>query len=133
MVNYKENFPIALNGNFRSDLVSNFKKLNNEKNANKEALLNHATNQKNAHTSDQINHNGMPLYKVVEQLKSSVNEQIIGANGNGNAEIKDIRIDSDGNRYELAQQRLLSEVAKNNEIANNALDLSNDHEEELKN
>ncbi|MGL4008209.1 phosphodiester glycosidase family protein [Staphylococcus nepalensis] len=133
MVNYKENFPITLNRNFRSDLVSNFKKLNNEKSANKEALLNHATNQKNAHTSNQINHNGMPLYKVVEQLKSSVNEQIIGANGNGNAEIKDIRIDSDGNRHELAQQRLLSEFAKNNEIANNALDLSNEHEEELKN
>src|SRR5699024_8107103 len=114
---------------FRSDLVSNFKKLNSEKNADKEALLNHATNQKNAHTSNQINHNGTPLYKVLEQLKSSVNEQIIGANGNGLAEMKDIRVDSDGTIHDLAQQRLLSEFAKNHEIASNALDLSSYHEE----
>ncbi|MEX5937392.1 phosphodiester glycosidase family protein [Mammaliicoccus sciuri] len=133
MANFKENLPIELNGNLRRDLVTNFRLLNQTKDEHAKALRYHSDSQKNAHSSNQINHNGTPLFKVLEQLKSSVNEQIIGANGNGIAEIKDIRVDSDGNIHDLAQQRLLSEFAKNYEIASDALDLSSDHEEELKN
>ena len=126
-----ENFPYSLNNEFRGYIMSNFKSLNRERKYLKDIIIEH-TNEKDAHTSDQINHGNKPLNEVVDVLEGRINNQIYGASKNSSAEVKDIRVDMDGIVHDLAQDRLMKDFAKIDDVATQADDMAQKHEGQIK-
>ena len=126
-----ENFPYSLNNEFRGYIMSNFKSLNRERKYLKDIIIEH-TNEKDAHTSDQINHRNKPLNEVVDVLEGRINNQIYGASKNSSAEVKDIRVGMDGIVHDLAQDRLMKDFAKIDDVATQADDMAQKHEGQIK-
>src|SRR5699024_5556752 len=88
-------------------------------------------NDKQVHDSEQITHENSTVNNELKNLRNQVRNQVIGANGNGISEVKDIRVDTDGNLHELAQDRLNVDFKKISEVADSAKGLADKHEEAL--
>src|SRR5690606_26090800 len=56
--------------------------------------------------SSEIKHGNSTVEKELKSLRNQVKNQIIGANGNATAEVKDMRVDTKGQLHDLAQDRL---------------------------
>ena len=125
-----ENFPYSLNNEFRGYIMSNFKSLNRERKYLKDIIIEH-TNEKDAHTSDQINHGNKPLNEVVDVLEGRINNQIYGASKNSSAEVKDLRVGMDGEVHDLAQDRFMSDLGKIDNVANATEKLAKEHEKKM--
>lgn len=132
MENLYENLPYSLNNEFRSYLVSNFKTLNKDRQLVSELVEKHKNQESKAHTSKQIEHNGKPLKETVDALTGRINNQIYGASKNSSAEVKDIRVGIDGTVHDLAQDRLMKDFAKIDDIATQADDMAQKHEGQIK-
>lgn len=132
MTNLYENLPYSLNNEFRGYLVSNFKTLNKDRQLVSELVDNHKNQEVKAHTSKQIDHNGKPLNQTVDVLSGRINNQIYGASKNSSAEVKDIRVGMDGTVHNLAQDRLMKDFAKIDDIATQADNMAQKHEGQIK-
>lgn len=132
MANLLENLPYSLNNEFRGYLVSNFKTLNRDRQYVSELIDNHKNQEVKAHTSKQIDHNGKPLNQTVDVLSGRINNQIYGASKNSSAEVKDIRVGMDGTVHDLAQDRLMKDFAKIDDIATQADNMAQKHEGQIK-
>ncbi|WP_440863958.1 phosphodiester glycosidase family protein [Staphylococcus shinii] len=125
-----ENLPYSLNNEFRGYLVGNFKTLNSDREY-VQGLLEQHKEASSAHTSNQIDHNGKPLNKTVDVLEGRVNNQIWGNSKNSSAEVKDIRVGMDGTVHDLAQDRLMTDLAKIDEVASKADEMAQKHEGQI--
>ena len=132
MANLLENLPYSLNNEFRGYLVSNFKTLNRDRQYVSELINNHKKQEVKAHTSKQIDHNGKPLNQTVDVLTGRINNQIYGASKNSSSEVKDIRVGMDGTVHDLAQDRLMKDFAKIDDIATQADNMAQKHEGQIK-
>ena len=132
MANLYENLPYSLNNEFRGYLVSNFKTLNKDRQLVSELVDNHKNQEVKAHTSKQIDHNGKPLNQTVDILSGRINNQIYGASKNCSAEVKDIRVGMDGTVHNLAQDRLMKDFAKIDDVATQADNMAQKHEGQIK-
>lgn len=132
MANLYENLPYSLNNEFRGYLVSNFKTLNKDRQLVSELVDNHKNQEVKAHTSKQIDHNGKPLNQTVDVLSGRINNQIYGASKNSSAEVKDIRVGMDGTVHNLAQDRLMKDFAKIDDVATQADNMAQKHEGQIK-
>ena len=132
MANLYENLPYSLNNEFRGYLVSNFKTLNKDRQIVSELVDNHKNQEVKAHTSKQIDHNGKPLNQTVDVLSGRINNQIYGASKNSSAEVKDIRVGMDGTVHDLAQDRLMKDFAKIDDVATQADNMAQKHEGQIK-
>ncbi|QQV52224.1 phosphodiester glycosidase family protein [Staphylococcus sp. 11-B-312] len=132
MANLYENLPYSLNNEFRGYLVSNFKTLNKDRQLVSELVDNHKNQEVKAHTSKQIDHNGKPLNQTVDVLSGRINNQIYGASKNSSAEVKDIRVGMDGTVHDLAQDRLMKDFAKIDDVATQADNMAQKHEGQIK-
>ena len=132
MANLYENLPYSLNNEFRGYLVSNFKTLNKDRQIVSELVDNHKNQEVKAHTSKQIDHNGKPLNQTVDVLSGRINNQIYGASKNSSAEVKDIRVGMDGTVHNLAQDRLMKDFAKIDDVATQADNMAQKHEGQIK-
>ena len=132
MANLLENLPYSLNNEFRGYLVSNFKTLNRDRQYVSELINNHKNQEVKAHTSKQIDHNGKPLNQTVDVLTGRINNQIYGTSKNSSAEVKDIRVGMDGTVHNLAQDRLMKDFAKIDDVATQADNMAQKHEGQIK-
>ncbi len=132
MANLYENLPYSLNNEFRGYLVSNFKTLNKDRQLVSELVDNHKNQEVKAHTSKQIDHNGKPLNQTVDVLSGRINNQIYGASKNSSAEVKDIRVGMDGTVHDLAQDRLMKDFTKIDDVATQADNMAQKHEGQIK-
>lgn len=132
MANLFENLPYSLNNEFRGYLVSNFKTLNKDRQYVAGLIDSHKNQDLKAHTSKQIDHNGKPLNETVDALTGRINNQIYGASKNSSAEVKDIRVGIDGTVYDLAQDRLMEDLTKIDDVATQADNMAQKHEEQIK-
>lgn len=132
MANLQENLPYSLNNEFRGYLVSNFKTLNREKQSVKNIIEEHKKQDLKAHTSNQIDHNGKPLNQTVAALAGRIDNQIYGASKNSSAEVKDIRVGMDGTVHDLAQDRLMKDLTKIDDVASQADNMAQKHEGQIK-
>lgn len=130
MSSLHENFPYSLNNEFRGYIVDNFKSLNRERQYLRDIIYRHSI-EDNAHTTKQINHNGTPLDETVDILEGRIKNQIYGASKNSSAEVKDIRVDMEGEVHDLAQDRLMSDLKKIDKIANQADEMAQKHEVQI--
>lgn len=132
MANLQENLPYSLNNEFRGYLVSNFKTLNREKQSVKYIIEEHKKQDLKAHTSNQIDHNGKSLNQTVDALAGRIDNQIYGSSKNSSAEVKDIRVGMDGTVYDLAQDRLMKDLTKIDDVATQADNIAQKHEGQIK-
>ncbi|OEK62780.1 phosphodiester glycosidase family protein [Staphylococcus equorum] len=132
MANLQENLPYSLNNEFRGYLVSNFKTLNKDRQYVAGLIDSHKNQSLKAHTSKQIDHNGKPLNQTVDALSGRINNQIYGASKNSTAEVKDIRVGMDGTVHALAQDRLMKDLTKIDDVATQADDMAQKHEGQIK-
>lgn len=131
MANLQENLPYSLNNEFRGYLVSNFKTLNKDRQYVAGLIDSHKNQDLKAHTSKQIDHNGKPLNETVDALTGRINNQIYGASKNSSAEVKDIRVGIDGTVYDLAQDRLMEDLTKIDDVATQADNMAQKHEGQI--
>lgn len=106
------NLPIELGQEFRRKTISNFKHLLYQTNRIKVALQEHKTTDEVAHKSTQIIHNGRKTSEWIEYFNKRLKAQIIGANGDGIAELTDSRVSLDGTRFDLLSERMLYDLTK---------------------
>lgn len=132
MANLQENLPYSLNNEFRGYLVSNFKTLNKDRQYVAGLIDSHKNQDLKAHTSKQIDHNGKPLNQTVDALAGRINNQIYGASKNSSAEVKDIRVGMDGIVHDLAQDRLMKDLTKIDDVATQADNIAQKHEGQIK-
>lgn len=132
MANLQENLPYSLNNEFRGYLVSNFKTLNKDRQYVAGLIDSHKNQSLKAHTSKQIDHNGKSLNQTVDALSGRINNQIYGASKNSTAEVKDIRVGMDGTVHALAQDRLMKDLTKIDDVATQADDMAQKHEGQIK-
>src|SRR5699024_608086 len=97
-----------------------------------ELVDNHKNQEVKAHTSKQIDHNGKPLNQTVDVLSGRINNQIYGASKNSSAEVKDIRVGMDGTVHDLAQDRLMKDFTKIDDVATQADNMAQKHEGQIK-
>lgn len=136
MVKLNKNLGPELNRNFRADVNKNFKDIEEELNSDKANFENHKTDTSIQHQSEQIAHDGYKYRTVQDALtyqKGRIKNLVVGANGDGMAELKDTRTDIDGNIHEIAQDRLERDFLKINEKAEDARLLADKHENEMEN
>lgn len=102
MERYKDNFPRKINDQFRGNVIDNARMSQKDR----DALKKLASDYRKEKVSSEIKHGNSTVEKELKGLRNQVKAQVIGANGNATAEVKDMRVDTQGNLHELAQDRL---------------------------
>ena len=102
MERYKDNFPRKVNDQFRGNVIQNARMSQKDR----ETLKKLAREYQQDKQSSEIKHGNSTVEKELKSLRNQVKSQIIGANGNATAEVKDMRVDTKGQLHDLAQDRL---------------------------
>ncbi|MBG9204762.1 phosphodiester glycosidase family protein [Staphylococcus sciuri] len=116
MERYKDNFPRQINDQFRGNVIDNARMSQEDR----EVLYNMVKEYRQSKKSSDIKHGNSTVEKEIKKLNNRVKNQIIGANGNATAEVKDMRVDTQGNLHELAQDRLNEDFGRIDDIASTA-------------
>lgn len=124
----QENLPYRLNNEFRGYLVDNFKTLNQDRQFLIDKVKEHETKKQ---TTQEIEHNNQLLSDTINNLTGRINNQIYGASGSSSAEVKDLRVDSEGVIHDLAQDRFNSDLSKIGSTATRADETSQKHEGQI--
>ena len=127
MERYKDNFPRKVNDQFRGNVIQNARMSQKDR----EILKKLAREYQKDKQSSEIKHGNSTVEKELKNLRNQVKSQIIGANGNATAEVKDMRVDTKGQLHELAQDRLNEDFNRIGGIADAAKELSEKHEEQI--
>ena len=102
MERYKDNFPRKVNDQFRGNVIQNARMSQKDR----ETLKKLAREYQKDKQSSEIKHGNSTVEKELKSLRNQVKSQIVGANGNATAEVKDMRVDTKGQLHDLAQDRL---------------------------
>ena len=102
MERYKDNFPRKVNDQFRGNVIQNARMSQKDRETLKKLAREYQQDKK----SSEIKHGNSTVEKELKSLRNQVKNQIIGANGNATAEVKDMRVDTKGQLHDLAQDRL---------------------------
>ncbi|MCO4323285.1 hypothetical protein [Mammaliicoccus sciuri] len=116
MKRYNDNFPREINNQFRGNVIDNARMSQKDR----EVLYNMVKEYRQSKKSSDIKHGNSTVEKEIKKLNNRVKNQIIGANGNATAEVKDIRVDTQGQLHELAQDRLNEDFGRIDDIASTA-------------
>ncbi|MCD8800740.1 phosphodiester glycosidase family protein [Mammaliicoccus sciuri] len=116
MERYKDNFPRQINDQFRGNVVENARMSQKDR----EILYKMVKEYRQSNQSRDIKHGNSTVETEIKKLNNRVKNQIIGANGNATAEVKDIRVDTQGQLHELAQDRLNEDFGRIDDIASTA-------------
>ncbi|QDR64975.1 phosphodiester glycosidase family protein [Mammaliicoccus sciuri] len=116
MKRYNDNFPREINDQFRGNVIDNARMSQEDR----EILYNMVKEYRQSKKSSDIKHGNSTVEKEIKKLNNRVKNQIIGANGNATAEVKDMRVDTQGNLHELAQDRLNEDFGRIDDIASTA-------------
>ena len=116
MKRYNDNFPREINDQFRGNVIDNARMSQEDR----EVLYNMVKEYRQSKKSSDIKHGNSTVEKEIKKLNNRVKNQIIGANGNATAEVKDMRVDTQGNLHELAQDRLNEDFGRIDDIASTA-------------
>ncbi|OCA12672.1 phosphodiester glycosidase family protein [Mammaliicoccus sciuri] len=116
MERYKDNFPRQINDQFRGNVVENARMSQKDR----EILYNMVKEYRQSNQSRDIKHGNSTVETEIKKLNNRVKNQIIGSNGNATAEVKDIRVDTQGQLHELAQDRLNEDFGRIDDIASTA-------------
>lgn len=127
MKKYRDNFPREINDQFRGNIVENAR-MSQEDREKIQKLMNDYNSSK---SSEDIAHGNSTVDRELKTLRNQVRNQVIGANGNSTAEVKDLRVDRKGNVHELAQDRMNTDFDNLEGIASSAKQLADDHELKL--
>ena len=127
MERYKDNFPRKVNDQFRGNVIENARMSQKDR----ETLYKIAGEYQKDKKSSEIKHGNSTVEKELKSLRNQVKSQIIGANGNATAEVKDMRVDTKGQLHDLAQDRLNEDFNRIGGIADAAKELSEKHEEQI--
>ena len=127
MERYKDNFPRKVNDQFRGNVIQNARMSQKDR----ETLYKIAREYQQDKQSSEIKHGNSTVEKELKSLRNQVKSQIIGANGNATAEVKDMRVDTKGQLHDLAQDRLNEDFNRIGGIADAAKELSVKHEEQI--
>src|SRR5699024_5074311 len=127
MERYKDNFPRKVNDQFRGNVIQNARMSQKDR----ETLYKIAREYQQDKKSSEIKHGNSTVEKELKSLRNQVKSQIIGANGNATAEVKDMRVDTKGQLHDLAQDRLNEDFNRIGGIADAAKELSVKHEEQI--
>lgn len=116
MERYKDNFPRKVNDQFRGNVIENARMSQKDR----ETLYKIAREYQKDKQSSEIKHGNSTVEKELKSLRNQVKSQIIGANGNATAEVKDMRVDTKGQLHDLAQDRLNEDFNRIGDIADAA-------------
>ena len=116
MERYKDNFPRKVNDQFRGNVIENARMSQKDR----ETLYKIAREYQQDKKSSEIKHGNSTVEKELKSLRNQVKSQIIGANGNATAEVKDMRVDTKGQLHDLAQDRLNEDFNRIGDIADAA-------------
>ncbi|RIN98803.1 phosphodiester glycosidase family protein [Mammaliicoccus sciuri] len=116
MKRYNDNFPREINDQFRGNVIDNARMSQKDR----EILYNMVKEYRQSKKSSDIKHGNSTVEIEIKKLNNRVKNQIIGANGNATAEVKDMRVDTQGNLHELAQDRLNEDFGRIDDIASTA-------------
>ena len=127
----ESNFPKKINGTFIRMSSDNAKETERQLANIKQIISNHANSETPIHKADQIAYESTTVDKELKVLRNQVLAQVVGKSNNSAAELKDIRVDTQGTLHSLAQDRLNADFGLIGDIANMAKALANKHEKEL--
>ena len=116
MERYKDNFPRKVNDQFRGNVIQNARMSQKDRETLKKLAREYQKDKK----SSEIKHGNSTVEKELKSLRNQVKSQIIGANGNATAEVKDMRVDTKGQLHDLAQDRLNEDFNRIGDIADAA-------------
>ena len=116
MERYKDNFPRKVNDQFRGNVIQNARMSQKDRETLKKLAREYQQDKK----SSEIKHGNSTVEKELKSLRNQVKSQIIGANGNATAEVKDMRVDTKGQLHDLAQDRLNEDFNRIGDIADAA-------------
>src|SRR5699024_2433738 len=103
---YYLNFPVELGQEFRRMMISNFKYILEEINHYKKDMDYHKTEEKNAHTTDQIQHGARNSKDTLNDLQSQINRLVLAPRNNSANEIVQARVDLFGNTYQTLKEHI---------------------------
>ena len=97
---YYLNFPVELGQEFRRMMISNFKYILEEIINTKKDINYHRTEEKNAHTTEQIRHGARTSKDALNDLQYQINRLVLAPGNNSANEIVQARVDLFGNTYQ---------------------------------
>lgn len=112
MIRLQTKMSNSINGTFRREGISNFKKIEFGINSLYEDLQSHREKDKNAHNSSQITHGNTTVENMLIYQNSRLRNLVLGADKDSLKEVKDARVDNDGNEYPILSERLNAQYDK---------------------
>lgn len=109
MLRLQTNMSGQLDQRYRKENISNFTKIQSFNNALEDKMIYHQLKQNKAHTSQQIDHDGMSVGDRIEYESSRLSHLAIGVDGDGVKEVTDSRVSVDGEHHAALSQRLLKD------------------------
>ena len=106
MISLQTNMSNQLDQTYRSEDISNFKKIEFGVNELYEFLNKHQKQDINAHKSNQIIHGKTTVDKMLIYQMSRIRNLVLGSDKDSLKEVKDARVDNDGNEYPILSERL---------------------------
>ena len=106
MIKLQTNMSKQLDQTYRREDISNFKKIEFGINGLYHALKSHEQKDKNAHDSSQIKHGSTTVNKMLAYQNKRLRNLVLGADKDSLKEVKDARVDNDGNEYPILSERL---------------------------
>ncbi|WP_185160562.1 phosphodiester glycosidase family protein [Mammaliicoccus sciuri] len=88
-------------------------------------------NGNTVHDAEQIKIFNSTLEDVARLMKAQIENLVVGANGNGNIEVKDAHVDMDGKRHNTLQSRLQADLSAISNMAKGSKTLADKHEKEI--
>lgn len=115
MIRLQTNMSSQLDQRYRSENVSNFKKIQYNSNDMQNNMIYHQVEQLKAHNSKQIDHNGSPLNQWAKRNDKRIENLVTGTDGDGVKEVTDSRVSMDGEIHGLLYNRLEHDFNRVNE------------------
>ena len=112
MIRLQTNMSSQLDQTYRSEDISNFKKLETGVNGLYRDLKAHEQKDENVHDSSQIRHENTTVDKMLIYQMSRIRNLVLGSDVDSLKEVKDARVDNDGNEYPILSERLNAEYDK---------------------
>lgn len=130
----ESNLPQGLNSQNRNITSSNIKETERRLRLAKYELEQHKTEEEGAHDSTQIKHGKTSTVdKELKQVRGQIRSAVVGKSDNSASELKDMRVDTQGEVHPLAQDRLKADFEFFGGMAKQAETLAKKHEEQIQN
>ena len=112
MIRLQTNMSNQLDQTYRSEDISNFKKIEFGVNELYGFLNKHQKQDIIAHKSNQITHGKTTVDKMLIYQMSRIRNLVLGSDVNSLKEVKDARVDNEGNEYPILSERLNAQYDK---------------------